>query len=330
MLSIRLFSMQDVEQVLTLGEVIAAVEEGFAAEAAGTNITFPVVTERILEHSATFGVKSSYIPSARALGMKIGAFWPQPEDSDIPGHFAAIFLMDGETGAPLAFMDGNLITTLRTGAAGAVAAKYLARPESSVVGVVGAGVQGRIQVQALAELFDLSDVRVWDQSSVAVERYVDIMSELGYSVRPASTPQEVASDADIIVTATPSDEFLVNADWVAKGTHINAIGADARGKQELDPRLFVRAKVVVDKLSQCRELGDLQHPLQQGLITESDVHAELGEIVSGEKPGRTQSDEITIFDATGVSFQDMVAAKLAYDRAVERGLGTEFLMVSDH
>jgi alanine dehydrogenase len=120
--------------------------------------------------------------------------------------------------------------------------------------------------------------------------------------------------------------FLVDADWVATGTHVNAIGADARGKQEIDPRLFTQAKVVVDKLSQCRELGDLQHPLRQGLIKESEVHAELGEIVAGEKAGRTQPEEITIFDATGVSFQDLVTAKLAYERAVEAGLGTEFVL----
>jgi len=134
------------------------------------------------------------------------------------------------------------------------------------------------------------------------------------------------AEADIIVTATPSTKFLVDAGWVATGTHVNAIGADARGKQEIDPRLFTQAKVVVDKLSQCRELGDLQHPLRQGLIKESDVHAELGEIVAGEKVGRTQPEEITIFDATGVSFQDLVTAKLAYERAVEAGLGTEFVL----
>ena len=121
-------------------------------------------------------------------------------------------------------------------------------------------------------------------------------------------------------------QFLVDAGWVATGTHVNAIGADARGKPEIDPRLFTQAKVVVNKLSQCRELGDLQHPLRQALIKESEVHAELGEIVAGEKVGRTQPEEITIFDATGVSFQDLVTAKLAYERAVEAGLGTEFVL----
>ena len=326
MASIRLLSKQDLEQVLTLGEVIKVVEEGFAADAAGEITTFPVVMEHIPVHGAFFGIKSGYVPSTETLGLKAAGFWPPPKDSPTPGHFAVILLLDGATGDLLSFMDGNLITTMRTGAAGAVAAKYLARPESSIVGVIGAGVQGRIQVRALAELFDLSEVRVWDQSRKAVARYVEAMSGQKFVVRPADTPQEAVSGADIIVTATPSTKCLVDADWVAAGTHVNAIGADARGKQENDPRLFTRARVVVDKLSQCRELGDLQHPLRLGLIKESDVHAELGEIVAGKKVGRTRPDEITIFDATGVSFQDLVTARLAYERAVEAGLGTEFAL----
>ena len=230
MTSIRLLSRRDLEQVLTLDEVIKVVEEGFAAEAAGTVTTFPVVMEHIPAHNAFFGIKSGYVPSTETLGLKVAGFWPPPEGSPIPGHFAMILLLDGESGTPLAFMDGNLITTLRTGAAGAVAAKYLARPESNIVGVIGAGVQGRIQVLALAELFELSDVRVWDESCDAVARYVEAMSGQKFAVRPANTPQEAVSGADIIVTATPSTRFLVNADWVAAGTHVNAIGADARGK----------------------------------------------------------------------------------------------------
>jgi alanine dehydrogenase len=326
MTSIRFLSREDVEQVLTLDGVIKMVEDGFASDAAGTITTFPVVMERITAHNAFIGIKSGYIPSAGALGLKMAGYWPQPEGSPIPSHFGVILLLDGETGALLAFMDGNVITTLRTGAAGAVAAKYLARPESSTVGVIGAGVQGHIQTRALAELFELSEVRVWDPNRGAVALYVETMSGQGFVIQPVDSPQGAVSEVDIIVTATPSDRFLVDADWVASGTHVNAIGADARGKQEIDPRLFTRAKVVVDKLSQCRELGDLQHPLHQGLMQESDVYAELGEIVAGKKAGRTQPEEITIFDATGISFQDLVTAKLAYERAVETGLGTEFAL----
>lgn len=320
---IRLLSKADLQEVLTLGDVIQVVEEGFRADAEGGVKTFPVVMEHIASHGAFFGIKSGYVPTTEALGVKVAGFWPRPLGTG-PGHFAVILLLDGETGTPLAFMDGNLITTLRTGAAGAVGAKYLARPESAKVGVIGAGVQGQIQVRALAELFELAEVRVWDMSAEAVERYVETLASAGFSVKAASAPREAVSGADIVVTATPSNRFLVDAEWVAQGTHVNAMGADARGKQEVDPKLFACATVVVDKLSQCRELGDLQHALGLGLIRESDVHAELGQIVAGERPGRTQPDEITIFDATGVSFQDVVTAKLAYERAVELGLGSEF------
>jgi len=305
--TIRLLSKRDLEQVLTLSDVIQAVEAGFRAA-----------------HDAFFGIKSSFLPTTEALGVKVAGFWPSPKGSAVPGHFAVIIYLDGKTGTPLAFMDGDLITTLRTGAAGAVAAKYLARPNSSTVGVIGAGVQGQVQVQALAELFELSEVRIWDMSQEAVGRYVDRVSSLGISVRPVGLPRDAVTGADIIVTATPSRRVLLEADWVASGTHVNGIGADARGKQEIDPKLFTRATVVVDKLHQCRELGDLQHPLRMGLMHEDDVHAELGQIVAGDRPGRTEPDQITIFDATGVSFQDVVTAKLAYERAVDRGLGLEF------
>jgi alanine dehydrogenase len=321
---IRLLSKGDLEQVLTLAEVIRAVEDGFRADAEGNVTTFPVVMEHIPEHDAFFGIKSSFVPTTDALGVKVAGFWPPPVDSVVPGHFAVILYLDGKTGTPLAFMDGDLITTLRTGAAGAVAAKYLARPDSSTVGVVGAGVQGQIQVRALAELFELAEVRVWDQSRAAVDRYADKVSSLGVPVQPAGDPRAAVMDADIVVTATPSRSILVEADWVTAGAHVNGIGADARGKQEIDPHLFPRATVVVDKLHQCRELGDLQHPLQLGLMREDEVHAELGQIVAGQREGRTGTDQITIFDATGVSFQDIVTARLAYERAVGLGLGSEF------
>jgi len=322
--TIRLLSKRDLEQVLTLGDVIQAVEDGFRADAEGDVTTFPVVMEHIAAHDAFFGIKSSFVPATEALGVKVAGFWPPPKDSIVPGHFAVIVYLDGKTGTVLAFMDGDLITTLRTGAAGAVAAKYLARPNSATVGVIGAGVQGQIQVQALAELFELDEVRIWDMSRGAVGRYVDRLSSLGIPVTAVETPRDAVTGADIIVTATPSRRVLLEADWVANGTHVNGIGADARGKQEIDPALFARATVVVDKLHQCRELGDLQHALRMGLMQEDDVHAELGQIVAGQRPGRTEPDQITIFDATGVSFQDVVTAKLAYDRAVELGLGSEF------
>lgn len=326
MKKIKLLSKKDLEAVLSLKEIIDVVEKGFASDAAGEINTFPVVMESISQHNAFFGIKSCYIPSVEAVGLKMGGFWPPEEGSTKPAHFAVIFLVDGATGEPLSFMDGNLITTWRTGAAGALGAKYLARPDSKTAGVIGGGVQGQIQILALKQVFDITSVRVWDPNPIAIRQYVEVMSKDGLQVLPAANPPEAVNGADIIITATPSRQVLVAADMVSAGAHVNAIGADARGKNEVDPQLFTRAKVVVDKLSQCIEMGDLQHPIKQGLITIQDVHAELGEIISGKKPGRTSADEITLFDATGVSFQDLITAKLAYERSVSAGLGTDFII----
>jgi alanine dehydrogenase len=326
MKKIKLLSMSNLKEVLSLREIIEVVEKGFVSDSAGEINTFPVVMESIAQYNAFFGIKSCYIPSVEAVGLKMGGFWPPEEGSTAPAHFAAIFLIDGATGNPLALMDGNLITTWRTGAAGAIGAKYLARPESSKVGVIGAGVQGQIQVQALQEIFNLTTIRVWDPNPNAIQNYIQVMAGRGLEIHPAMNPASAVEGVDIIVTATPSRKVLVEADTVKQGTHVNAIGADARGKNEVDPKLFTRAKIVVDKLSQCVVMGDLQHPIKQGLITEKDVHAELGEIISGKKTGRANKTEITIFDATGVSFQDLITARLAYERAIDAGLGTDFVI----
>jgi alanine dehydrogenase len=326
MKKIKLLSMSNLKKVLTLREIINVVEKGFISDSAGEIDTYPVVMESIAQHNAFFGIKSCYIPSVEAVGLKMGGFWPPEEGSTAPAHFAVIFLVDGTTGEPLAFMDGNLITTWRTGAAGAIGAKYLARPDSSKVGVIGAGVQGQIQVQALQEVFKLTTVNVWDPNPKAVQNYIEVMADRGLEIQAASDPAMAVDGVDIIVTATPSRQVLVKSETVKPGMHVNAIGADARGKNEVDPHVFTKAKVVVDKLSQCVEMGDLQHPIKQGLITTRDVHAELGEIISGNKPGRTSKKEITLFDATGVSFQDLITARLAYERAVDAGLGTDFII----
>jgi alanine dehydrogenase len=224
---------------------------------------------------------------------------------------------------PLAIMDGTHITAYRTGAAGAVAADVLARKDSQKVGIVGAGTQGRMQLLALKEVFDIQDVRIWDIDRRIANRYQKQMTkELSIDIHVVDTPEAVAPDADILVTVTPSRKALVNIDSIREGMHINAIGADGPGKQELDPQIMTRAsKIVVDSFEQCRKIGEIQHALGQGLIDESNIHAEIGEIINGNKSGRETDDEITLFDSTGLSAQDIAASKIVYEAAKKKGLG---------
>jgi ornithine cyclodeaminase/alanine dehydrogenase-like protein (mu-crystallin family) len=227
-------------------------------------------------------------------------------------------------------MDGGCITSIRTGAAGAVAAKYLARSDTEVVAVLGAGTQGRAQLRGLVEVRSVKNVKVYDELGERAEVYCREMSaELPrVEIEVSTSAQQAVEGADIIVTATPSTCPIVLDEWVTRGVHINAMGADAPGKQELDARLLPRAKVVVDRLSQCCTIGECQHALSLGLISRDDIYAEIGEVTAGRKPGRESGEEITIFDGTGVAIQDVAVAALVYEMASNNGLGTEIALYS--
>jgi len=327
MTEILLLSRSTVEGLISLPEVIAAVEEAYTAYIQGHTTIPPVVNLQVHHHAGEVDIKSAYVQPSELIGIKVASgFWENQARFDLPSGFATILLLDGVTGVPLCIMDGSYITASRTGAAGAVAAKHLARPDAEVAAIIGAGTQGRIQLRALLEVRKIRQVRVFDVVGEWARTYAEEMAQelpqLTFSVSPRV--QDAVQGADIIVTATPSTSPLVRDEWISPGMHINAIGADAPGKQELDPNIFARAKVVVDKLSQCRLIGETQHPLALGIITEEDLYAEIGEITAGLKPGRESVEEITLFDATGVAIQDVAAASRVYRMAKERGLGTRF------
>ena len=197
------------------------------------------------------------------------------------------------------------------------------RKDSKIIGVVGAGTQARMQILALLEVFSLKEIKVWDINTTWRDRYVEEMSEqLKIPIEPVEHIKDAVIEADIIVTVTPSRKALVMKEWIQEGVHINAIGADGPGKQELDPFIVKRAdKVVVDSLNQCRIIGEIQHALADGLIIEDDVYAEIGQILIGEKKGRETNEEITLFDATGLAAQDIAAANIVFKQAKEKGIG---------
>jgi alanine dehydrogenase len=268
-------------------------------------------------------IKSGYIEDLGLIGTKIASGFYDNYKLGLPPGIAIIILMDLKTSMPVAIMDGTYVTAYRTGAAGAVAAKVLARKDSEIIGVVGAGTQARMQILALQEVFSLKKVKVWDINTTERDRYVEEMSEeLKIPIEPAEDIKNAVTETDIIVTVTPSRKALVMKEWIQEGVHINAIGADGPGKQELDPFIVKRAdKVVVDSLNQCRIIGEIQHALADGLITEDDVYAEIGQILIGEKIGRETNEEITLFDATGLAAQDIAAANIVYKQAKEKGIG---------
>lgn len=313
-------SEDDVRSVLTMEEAIPAVEAAFAEHGMG-NVQMPPKSYLYYEHG-DLRTMPAYIKKLEATGVKIVNSHPGNPEKGMPSVMAVVILNSVETGAPLALMGGTYLTAVRTGAAGGIAAKYLARQGSRAVGIIGAGAQARTQIMALAKIFDLEVVRVLDKSQERVKSFLsDVRCFLDCDCVPVSDGRD-ACDCDILVTATPSREPVVLADWVREGTHINAIGADAPGKQELDPRLLRRAKVVVDDLAQAIHSGEVNVPISRGEYSSDEIHAQLGEIVAGKMPGREDDREITIFDSTGLAIQDLAVASLVYRKAGELNIGT--------
>ena len=317
-----MLTRRDVAALLTIEECIAAVERAFKLHGEGK--AAPPGILGVHARGGGFHIKAGIMNLERSyFAAKLNANFPENANRfGLPTIQGVIALCDAENGYPLALMDSIEITVQRTGAATAVAAKYLARPDSKVATICGCGNQGRISLLALSTIIDLTKVFVFDSNGERAQELArDVSSELKIDIEPMAELKNCVRDSDIIITCTPSKEFFLKKDWIAPGTFVAAVGADSEEKQELDPALFSKSKVVVDLVEQCATIGELHHALAAGSIYKEQVHAELGEIVAGKKPGRTAPDEIIIFDSTGMALQDVAAATVVYEKAVNKGIG---------
>ena len=316
---------EEIESVLTMEDAIEAVEEGFKAYNSGKAvIPFPVALQ-VPDHNGDIHIKPGYVRGYDTYTIKIASgFYDNPRLGLGASH-GMLLLFDSKTGFPLCFeVDRCYLTDLRTAAAGAVAARALAKKKVRRVAVIGTGTQARFQIEALSKVRDFEELWVWGRDPEKVSRYIDDMKKiLKAKVVAARSVEEAVSGSDIVVTATMSTKPLVMASWIGPGTHITAMGSDSPEKQELDSQLLKKAdKVVVDSLKQCAQLGEVHHALEDKAITEQDVHAELGEVLLGRKSGRQSDDEITICDLTGIAVQDVVTSQLVYERALKKNIGT--------
>jgi alanine dehydrogenase len=312
----------DVAELLSLRECIEALEEAFRAQAAGRALAPGVLGLHLPEGG--FHVKAAGLRRGRLyVAAKLNANIPSnPERRALPTIQGVIALFDGEDGRPLALLDSLEVTALRTGGATAVAARYLARPGAAVLAICGCGTQAAYQVRALAVVRPIREVRAYDAEAARAEGLCRSLSaEPGLSASVALELPAALRGAELIVTCTPSRRPLIAADEVAPGSFVAGVGADNPEKQELDPRLLARGRVVVDSLEQAAAIGELHHALQAGAVRREDVAAELWEVASGRKPGRVSDEEITVFDSTGVAIEDVAAAALVYERALTSGLG---------
>ena len=321
-----LLTEKDVKRLLTMDEVMEAVESAFKAKGLGHAQMPAKVYLFYNKYKGDLRAMPSYLEELDISAVKIVNVHPENRAKyGLPTVMAIIILVNPKNGAPMAIMSGAWATGMRTGAAGGIAAKYLAKKDSKVVGLVGAGAQARTQLMALLSLYKkLEEVRVWSLPDGTKEAFVAEMEpKYGDAAKiiAVESVKDAVEGADIVVTITPSRKTLVSNDWVEPGMHFNCIGADAPGKQELDPAILKRAKIVVDDWEQASHSGEINVPLTKGIITKQNVWGAICEIVAGLKPGRTSSDEITVFTSTGLAVQDAVTADLAYKKALAKGIG---------
>lgn len=317
-------SRRDLETLLAPPEVITAVEEAFRQYALGAYRLLPRQALP-LDGRDVLLLMPSHLPGLKALGTKTVTVRFDNPTRGLPTIMAAYLLHDPETGEPLAFMEAGFLTGLRTGATSAAAARRLARPDARRVACFGAGVQAAFQLRCLAAVLPLRHCRVVGRSRERAEAFARRMAEeLTIEVEVTASPREAVREADVVVTATTSATPVFDGRDLRPGTHVDAVGAFQPTTRELDTEAVARATVVVDTYEGAwQEAGDLLIPIQEGAITKGHIAAELAELITGARPGRTRDDEITCFKSVGFALEDAATARLAYDRARARGIGTE-------
>ncbi len=310
-----LLTLEEVKSILNMKDVMNAVERAFELHAKGL-VQMPPKVYLSFE-------KGDLRAMPAQVGKYAGVKWvnSHPYNKNLPTVMALLILNDPENGYPLSVMDGTYITCMRTGAAGGIAAKYLARKDSSTFGFIGCGTQAYYQLEALREVYEIEKVLAFDLNGENVEKFTNHCKELGINAYALECKK--VCKCDVLTTTTPSKKPIVKEEWIEEGTHINAIGADAPGKQELDEKLLLKAKVVVDDVEQSMHGGEINVAVSKGIFSQNDIYATIGEVIAGYKKGRESEKEITIFDSTGLAIQDIATASLVFEKAKSMKIGRE-------
>ena len=306
---------QTLRAAISPAGAVAAVREAFRADGEGRTVVPAVINLQVPGTRGEFHVKTAWVDGVALIAVKVASGFYDNPARGLPTGSGLMALFDATTGMPMGLLfDNGFLTDIRTGAAGAVAADCLARRKVDTIGVIGSGVQARHQIACLREVRRFRRMVAWSIDQPGLEQYCEEMRGAhGLEAIAASSAEDACRAADILITATPAHAPIVRAEWLRPGLHITAVGSDTPGKQELDAACLARADmVVVDALAQCARFGELSHALAAGLMRETDVWAQLGEVVAGRKTGRTSDGQITICDLTGVGFQDTAIAALAW------------------
>lgn len=333
MSEILILTKEEVSQILTMDMAVRGVESAYRQKSEKKAELFPLVTHVFEGKHADMDIKSGYLAGDGIYGFKLVSWFEDNDEKGIPRLSATIMIFDDQTGQPIAMMNAGTVTGMRTGAAGAVGVKYLANPDAHTMLIVGTGVQAYYQLAAVLTVTDKIDI-VYIYSPHGVEnaaRKCPMIREeaerlLGgkerhFDLIPVDNLQEAVGKSEIIITVTNSKKPLIQADWVQPGTHFSCIGSDMAGKQEINGAILKKAKVFVDDLNQTKTVGECEVPIKEGIITEDDIDGEIGDIIAGKTAGRTAAADITVFDSSGISLQDLVVAGEIVDYAKKNGTG---------
>ncbi len=335
MSNVLVLSQKDIEAVLTMDMALRAVEEAYRQKSAGSACLFPMVFHEFDPGKADMDIKSGHLAGSGIYGLKLVSWYGGNPGKGLPALFGTTLLFDDRTGEPLALLNAGGITGMRTGAAGAIGAKTLARPDSETLLMVGTGEQAPYQIAAtLLAMPGVKRVLLHNprNPSHTAMRLPALQAEvepiLAGAAYAGTYQMEVREDlagataeSDVIITATPARSPLIRAEWLRPGTHISCVGADMSGKQELDGQILQRARVYADDIAQSVSVGECEMPIKQGLIAESHIRGEIGAVIGGALEGRTDAEQITVFDSTGIALQDLIVSKQLVDLARERGVG---------
>ncbi|MBI1871108.1 MAG: ornithine cyclodeaminase family protein [Chlamydiae bacterium] len=316
-----LLTSQDLTKLMDEDDAFQVMQEVFRSQGEGRVQMPPKIYLDLKKYEGDFRAMPAYVETPEACGLK----WVNSHPNNIlkglfPAVMGILILSDPQTGFPLSILDGTLITRLRTGASGSLASFYLAKPDSKVLALVGCGVQAQAQFQAHLKHFQFLEVRVWAPEEHFTNSFKAKMASFHSNIIPCQRLEDCVQSADILCTTTPSRTPLIRKDWLKRGVHINAMGADAPGKQELETNILKEAFFVVDEIEQSLHGGEANVPFREGILAQGDIDGTLGEIVCGKK-WRQNQDEITVFDSTGLAIQDVSLGFRAYQKALKRKMG---------
>ena len=311
-----------IADILTRDDAFTAVEQVFAAMAAGDAYNFPVIREAIGHEEALYGFKGGFDGKGMSLGLKAGGYWPHNlEKRGLINHQSTVFLFDPDTGKVAAMVGGNLLTALRTAAASSVSIKHLARKDSKVMGMIGAGHQAKFQLRAALETHQFEKVIGWNYHPEMLPSIAEVAAEFDLPFE-ALDSLDGMTEADVVISMTSSFSPVFTSAHISDGTHVACMGTDTIGKQECDTDLIVRATVFTDEVAQSVTLGEAQHAVGAGLKNREDIF-EVGAVINGTHAGRTSNTEVTLFDGTGVGLQDLAVSASIVEIAKAKGIGME-------